>query len=576
MMDNRTIADMFDEIADMLSLESFPNVQFEVRAYRKAALIIRSMQEPIYDIYGKGGLEALMEIPGVGKSIAASIEECIKTGKMRKYEMLRKKYPFSMRELTSIAGLGPKTALLLYRKLKIRNIADLKKAIAENRIGNVEGIREKSIEQLRKGIDLMEASKGRMIISDALPVAEQIIKRLTGSGLVERALVAGSARRMRETVGDLDILAISPNGEQVMEFFSRMPEVESTIMKGPTKTTVHLKIGLNCDIRVLEPKSFGAAVQYFTGSKDHNVQVRTIAIGKGYKLNEYGLFDKKGRNVVHEHEEGIYEKLGMQWMPPEMREARGEVKLAQQHKIPKLVELGNIRGDLHTHSVATDGQSTIEEMAASAAKMGYEYIANTDHTKSTRVANGMNDRQFAAHLDKIDRLNDKLAGKIRILKGVECDILKDGTLDLSSSMLKKMDCVVAAVHSNMAMERDEMTKRVAKALETGLVHILAHPTGRIVGVREPYKIDLEKVAESAERNNVAFEVNGQQRLDLNDTNIMLVSKYKVGFAINTDAHNTTHFALMRYGVGTARRGWLTENRVINTLPLERLLKTLKK
>jgi DNA polymerase (family 10) len=575
-MDNRTISEMLNEIADMLNLESFGTVQFEVRAYRKAALVIGGMQEPVEELYRRGGAEALMEIPGVGKSIAKSIEEYIKTGKMGKYRMLKKKYPFDMKGLTSIEGLGPKTAFMLYKKLRIRDIDGLKEALAKNRIKGMEGFKERSIAQLQKGLEMREANRGRMLISDALPIAERIIKRLEDSGLVEKALVAGSARRMRETVGDLDILAISPKGREVMDFFSKMPEVKGVVVKGPTKTTVNLNIGINCDIRVLEPESFGAAVQYFTGSRDHNIQVRTIAIGMGYKLNEYGLFDKRGKNVGHAEEEGIYERLGMQWMPPEMREARGEVKLAQRHRIPKLVEMKDIRGDLHTHTDASDGQSTIDEMASTAMKLGYDYIANTDHTKSLYIAKGMDDGKFAAHMDRIDRLNDKFNRKFRILKGAEVDILKDGTLDLAGSTLRRMDCVVAAVHSSFTMGREEMAKRVVKALDTGLISILAHPTGRIVGVREPYAIDLEKVAEAAERNKVALEVNGQQRLDLNDTNILLVSKYKVNFAVNTDAHNTTHFALMRYGVGTSRRGWLTKERVINTLPLDKLLKVLKR
>ncbi len=573
-MINKTIADIFNEIAAMLSLDERPTVRFEVRAYQKAALTIGMMQEPIEDIYKKGGVKALMELPGVGKSIASHIEEYVRTGRIKKYDELKKKYPIDMAGLTSISGMGAKRAMILYKKLGIKNIDDLKKALARHEIRAIEGFSEKSEALIAKGLAFRETSKGRMLISDALPVGEGIVKALMDSGLVEKVMIAGSARRMRDAVGDLDILAISKEGPKVMDFFTKLPAVSGIVAKGPTKSTVNLDIGISCDLRVLEPESFGAAVQYFTGSKDHNIQTRTIAVKKGYKLNEYGLFDKKDRNIGGVEEASIYEKLGMQWMPPEMREARGEVELALQHRIPKLVELNNIKGDLHSHTKATDGDNTLEEMASAAMELGYEYIANTDHTKSLYVTKGMNDKQFDAHFRKIDNYNDSLKGKFRVLKGAEIEILKDGSLDLAPHTLEKMDCLVASVHSNFNMPKKEMTDRVIKALDSGYVHILGHPTGRVIGVRSAYEIDLEKVAEAAERNRVALEVNCLQRFDLNDTNILLTSKYKVKYAVNTDAHQTGHFDMMRYGVGTARRGWLTKERVINALPLGKLLKEL--
>lgn len=575
-MMNKTMADILNEIASMLSLDERPTARFEVRAYQKAALTIGTMQEPIEDIYEKGGLLALMEIPGVGKSIASHIEEYIKTGKIKKYDDLKKRYPVDMAGLTSITGMGPKRAMILFKELGIKNIDDLKKALAKHEIRTIEGFSEKSEEMIAKGLAFKEVGKGRMLISDALPAGEEIIKKLTGSGLTEKVMIAGSARRMRETVGDLDILVISKKSKEVMDFFTRLPEVSEVVAKGPTKSTVRLKIGISCDLRALEPQSFGAAVQYFTGSKDHNIQTRTIAVKKGYKLNEYGLFDKKNKNIGGVEEESVYEKLGMQWMPPEMREARGEVELALQHKIPKLVELNDIRGDLHSHTKATDGDNTIEEMASAAMKLGYEYIANTDHTKSLYVTRGMNDRQFAEHFKKIDKYNGAVHGKFRVLKGAEIEILKDGSLDLAPSTLKQMDCLVASVHSNFKMPKKEMTDRVVKALDSGFVHILGHPTGGVIGMRPPYEIDLAKVAEAAARNKVALEINCLQRFDLNDTNIMLTSKYKVNYSIDTDSHLAAQFNMMRYGVGTARRGWLTKGRVINTMPLDKLLKAIKK
>ena len=518
----------------MLSLDERPTARFEVRAYQKAALVVGTMEEPIENVYKKGGLEALMELPGIGKSIASHIEEYIKTGRIKKYDDLKKKYPIDMAGLTSIQGLGAKKAIALYKELGIKNIDDLKKALAQHKISKLEGFGPKSEETLEKGIAFKEASKGRMLISTALPVAEAIVKKLLASGLVEKAMVAGSARRMRETVGDLDILAISKKNEAVMDFFVRMDEVSGIVAKGPTKTTVSLKIGLTCDLRVLEPESFGAAVQYFTGSKDHNIQVRTIAVKKGYKLNEYGLFNRKGRNIAGIDEESVYAALGMQWMPPEMREARGEVELALQHKIPELVGQKDIKGDLHSHTKATDGNNTLEEMAEAAMKLGYRYIANTDHTKSLYVTKGMNEKQFDEHFKKIDRLNESLGGKFTILKGAEIEILKDGKLDLNESTLKKMDCPIGSVHSNFKMPKKEMTERVITAIESGYIRILGHPTGGVIGARPPYEIDLELVAEAAAKNNVALEINCLQRMDLNDSNILLTSKYKVNYAIDTD------------------------------------------
>ncbi len=573
---NKNIADLLSEIAAYLELEDFPTARFEIRAYQKAAMTIGTLQEPIEDIYRKGGVGSLMALPGVGKSIASLIEEYIKTGRSKKYDTLRKKYPIDMAGLTSIQGVGAKKALTLYKKLGITDVEGLKKALAQHKIAELDGFGEKSEEIITKGLQITESSKGRMLLGEALPVAEAMIAKLKGSGLVERALVAGSARRMRETVGDLDILAISARNEKVMDFFIGMEEVSSVVQKGPTKSTVMLKIGISCDLRVLEPASFGAAVQYFTGSRDHNIQVRTIAVNKRYKLNEYGLFDRRGRNIAGPEEEGIYEKLGMQWMPPEMREARGEVKLAQEHKIPRLVASDDIAGDMHTHTKETDGSSSLEEMVDAAMKAGYKYMAITNHTKSLYIAKGMDDRQFAEFFKRVDRLQDSLDSGFTIFKGVELDILKDGSLDLKAETLRGMDVVVAAVHQNTGMSEEQMTRRVERALDSGLVSVLAHPTGRLIGEREPYKVDLEKVFECAERNGVALEINAfPNRTDLNDTNIMLASKYKVMFSIGTDSHSVQHLRFMRYGVGTARRGWLGPERVVNTMTAKRLLGVLK-
>ncbi|MGI0100393.1 MAG: DNA polymerase/3'-5' exonuclease PolX [Candidatus Micrarchaeaceae archaeon] len=576
-MDNRVIADMLEEIASMLSIDETANSRFEVRAYQKASLTIGTLQEAVEDIYRKDGTAGLMKLPGIGKGIAGSVEEYIKTGRMSKYDGLKKRYPIDMKALTSIEGIGAKKAVALYRQLKVRNVSDLRAALAAHRIRSIPGFGDRSEELIEKGLEMLESTKGRILLGDGLPVAESIIGKLSGSGLVDKAMVAGSARRMRETVGDIDILALSEKGEEVMDLFSKLSEVQSIIVKGPTKTSARLKIGINCDLRVISPDSFGAALQYFTGSRDHNVQVRTIAVEKGYKLNEYGLFGKDGRLINTRNEEGIYGNLGMQYVPPEMREARGEVKLAQGHKIPRLVELGDIRGDMHTHTNDTDGADTIEEMARAAIGAKLEYFATTNHTKSLGIARGMNEAQFGRFFKKVDRLNASLDGKVTILKGAEVDILKDGSLDLDNKCLKSMDVVVAAVHSYFKMGAREMTGRICKSLESGLVDILAHPTGREINIREQYEMDIERVFETAKESNVLMEINSfPNRLDLNDTNIMTASRYGLRFSVGTDAHRTSHFGFIRYGVGTARRGWLRKDDIINTKPLKLLLKELSK
>ncbi len=576
-MQNRVIAEMLDEIADMLSVDETATSRFEVRAYKNAALTLLSLQQPIEEVYKGGGAKAVMKLPGIGAGIAGKIEEFIKTGRMKKYEELKLRYPINFRELLTLEGMGAKKAVMLYRKLGVKGLADLKSAVEAHKVSSLEGFGERSEEMLRRSMQLLESSKGRILLGDALPEAESIVRLLLSAKVVDKAVIAGSTRRMKETVGDIDILAISRTAGKAMEAFTSLGDVESVVSRGPTRTTVALRIGVTCDLRVLPPESFGAAQQYFIGSKQHNIGLRKIAIRRGYKLNEYGLYARSGKIIASEDEREIYERLGMQYVPPEMREARGEIGLSLLHKIPELVELGDLKGDLHTHTRETDGTSTIEEMAEAAAGAGLAYIAATNHTKSLRVAKGMNDAQFAAFNNKVDRLNSSFGEKFRVLKGAEVDILKDGRLDLSSTTLGAMDCIVGSVHTFFKMGREEMTERVVRAVGSGMVDVLGHPTGRLIGEREPYHVDLDAVAQACEDNNVALEINSwPNRLDLNDTNILLASKYKVMFSIDSDAHSTTHYQMLRYGVGTARRGWLTKERVLNALPLKALEKRLKR
>ncbi|MGC8669814.1 MAG: DNA polymerase/3'-5' exonuclease PolX [Candidatus Micrarchaeia archaeon] len=573
-MYNKLIADIFSEIAALLSIDEVHNSMFEVRAYQKAALTIGTMQEPIEEIYANGGKEALQKLPGIGSTLADRIIEYIKTGKIQKYEELKRKYPIDIKGLTSIEGIGAKKAISLYKNLGIKDINDLKKAISEHKISKLPGFGEQSEALIKKGIDLLEKSKGRMLLGDIFPVAERIVNDLISSRLVKNAIIAGSTRRMRETIGDIDILAISDYPEKVMDYFTNMADVYDIISKGPTKTTVWLKIGISCDLRVIEPESFSAALLYFTGSKEHNISIRKIAIKKGYKLNEYGLFSR-GKKLPVKDEASIYDKLGMQYIPPEMREDRGEIKLALEHKIPNLIELKDIKGDLHTHTIDSDGANTIEEMASSAISHGLSYIATTNHTKSLKVAHGLDEKRFQKFFEKVDKLNSAYEG-FHIFKGAEVDILKDGSLDLSKTLLKSMDIVICSIHSYFNMGEDEITNRVLKAFDTGLVDIFAHPTGRVIFEREAYKINLEKIFEAAEKNNIIMEINSfPNRLDLSDTNIMMASKYNIKFSIDSDSHRTSHFDFLRYGVGTARRGWLQKDNVINTLTLEEMEKFVK-
>ncbi len=570
-MYNAKIAQIFEEIANMLSLDE-KDRKFEVLAYRKAAQTIGDLQDDVENIYKKAGVEGLMELPGIGKSTAAAIKEYIDTGKMAKYEDLKKKYPIDFNTLTKIQGFGPKRAFKLYQVLKVKNLADLKKAVEQHKVKDIEGFGEKSEEEIKKGILQLEASGGRMLLGRALPEAEAVAKKIKESGLVDRVMIAGSTRRMKETVGDLDILVTAKKSEPVMEFVRKMSDTERVIGSGPTKTTILLRIGLTCDIRVVEDNSFGAAMQYFTGNKDHNVKVRQIAISKGYKLNEYGLYDKNNKMVAGKEEKDIYKALGMDIMDPEMRENRGEVELSVQHKLPRLVEIEDIKGDLHVHTNHSDGSDSIEDMAQYAKKIGRKYIGITDHTKSETIARGMDDKNYVKHLLDIDKINDKLSG-IRLLKGTEIDILKDGSLDLADKTMDLMDYRLASVHTSLNLSREEQTKRVIKAFESGYVNIMGHPTDRLINQRKPIDLDLDKVFEAAADNNVVMEVDGSpDRLDLNDENILKAKEYKLKFSIDTDSHSTAGLSSMRYGVSMAKRGWLTPDLVINTLDIDKLLK----
>ncbi len=575
-MQNEEISTLFEEIADMLEIDGNGEAshKFEIRAYRRAALTIGTMQKDVAELYRKGGTDALMGLPGIGKGLADRIAEFITTGKIKKHDQLKKKYPIDFTELTKLQGMGSKRIVQLYKALKVRNVADLQAAVEAHRITNLPRFGKKSEDTIRTSLELYKGSSGRMLLGTVLPEAERLRGILLSSGLAKRVEIAGSLRRMRETIGDIDILIVSHGAGDLQKFVPTMDGVTKVIVSGPTKITVQLSLGITCDMRIVEEESFGSAMQYFTGSKDHGVRVRQIAIRKGYKLSEYGLFSRRGKRVCGDDEEGVYARLGLQYVEPEMRENRGEVELAARGELPTPVSIGEIRGDLHAHTKASDGQNSVEEMAAAAEALGYEYLGISDHSKSEFVAHGMTDSKFREHLKHIDAASKKL-DKLCLLKSAEIDILKDGSLDLNKETIRMMDYTLASVHTYLAMPKEEMTERITRAFDTGLVSIWAHPTDRLIGSRAPIAFDFEKVFEAAERNGVIMEINSfPNRLDLNDENILRARAYKLRFSIDTDSHNTQHLQLLRYGVGTARRGWLRKQDVVNTLNCAELLQQI--
>jgi len=570
-MKNQDIAKILYEIAIYLEMD---NVQFKPRAYEKAANSIEALEDDVSDIYKRGGLKALMEIPGVGASIAEKIEEMIKTGKCRYHEELKKKIPVDVESLTSIEGLGPKKIKILYQKLKIKTIEDLEKVAKEGKIRKLEGFGEKSEEKILKGIEFHKMSKGRFLLGYALPMIREIEKKLQSLDFVEKAVVAGSTRRMKETIGDADILVISKKPQKVMDFFTTMPDVLDIISKGETKSSVKFKNGLNSDLRVVPPESFGAALQYFTGNKDHNVALRKIAISKGYKLNEYGVF-KGNKQIAGKTEEDVYKVLGLKWMEPELRENTGEIEAAMKNKLPKLIGYKDLKGDCQTQTNWTDGQNSIKEMAEAAKKYGLEYISINDHTKSLAMTGGLDERKLMKQMKEIEKLNKQLNG-ITILKGAEVNIMKDGKLDINNETLKQLDVVGIAVHSHFNMPRNEMTKRIISAMENEHADILYHPTGRIIHQREPYDVDIEKIIEAAKRTGTILEVDAYpDRLDLKDEYIKKAIMGGCKIIIDSDAHSVLHFKYLEYGIAQARRGWAESKHVINTKPLKEFLSSLK-
>jgi DNA polymerase (family 10) len=565
-MKNKELANLFEKMADILEFKG--DNPFKISAYRKASRIIGDLTQDIEEIAESGELKA---VPGIGEGMAQKIEEYLKTGKVSKFEEVKKGVPDELIAMMDIPGMGPKTLSMLHKEKGISNSSQLEKALEEGSLLGLFGIGEKKIENIKRGILLLRQSQGRMNLGVAFPVAKRIVETLrqkTGSKKIEWA---GSLRRMKENIGDIDILATGPNKEKIFQTFTHLPEVKEVLASGETKASVIVEGGTQIDLRVVEEDSYGAALQYFTGSKGHNIHLRGIAKAKGIKINEYGVFKGK-KKIAGKEEKDVYRVLGMDWMEPELREDRGEIEAAQKKLLPKLIQESEIKGDLHVHSKWSDGTSSIEEIAKAAQKRGYHYVALCDHSQSLRIAHGLDETRLLKQIEEIDRINEKLKD-FQILKGTEVDILTDGKIDHPDKVLRRLDFVVAAVHSGFKQEKEKMTKRIVRALENPLVHCLAHPSGRLLGARAPYEVDIDEVMEAAKKHGKVLEINATlERLDLDDIHCMKAKEMGIRMAIGTDSHHPEQMWMMSLGVAVARRGWLEAKDVLNTLSLKEILK----
>ncbi len=570
-MTNAEIARIMREIAILLDMEG---VQFKPRAYEKAAYAIESLEQPIAELYRQGGIKAVETIPTVGKAIAEKIVTLIETERLPYYEELKQKVPVDLGNLTAIEGLGPKMIKALYDQLGIKTVEELEKAAQEGKIRHLPHFGEKSEQKILKGIAFLKKSSGRFPLGVGLPLVLEIEARLGKIKGVKQVAIAGSIRRRKETIGDGDILVVSSQPDQVMDVLVKMPEVVYIHAKGHTKSSVKLNNGMDVDLRVVEGKSFGAALNYFTGSKDHNIVLRRIAQEKNLKLNEYGVF-RGEKSIAGRTEEEVYEVLGLPYIPPELRENSGEIEAALKGQLPDLVGYDDLRGDLQTQTTWTDGANSIEEMVQEAKRLGHEYIAITDHTKSLAMTRGSDEKKLREQMAVIDELNKKLKG-ITILKGAEVNINKDGTLDIDNETLAKLDVVGVAVHSHFNLSREEMTRRVIRAIENPHADILFHPTGRLIQRREPYDIDMDEVIRVAKRTGTVLEIDAYpDRLDLKDEHVRKAVEAGVKLVIDSDAHHVNHLSFLHFGIATARRGWAKKSDILNTKPLKAFLKSLK-
>jgi DNA polymerase (family 10) len=569
-MKNQEISKMFNEIANLLEIKG--ENPFRIRAYRRAALNIEALTKNIEEVPH----DELMKIPGIGQDLAARIDEYLKTGMMQAYEELRHDMPGGISTLLSVPGLGPKTSKMLYDKLKIRDIDQLEKLASEHKLAGLPGIQKKTEENILKGIEMLKRGRERHPLGKVLPIANDIIGQLKKKAPVSDIDVAGSLRRWKETIKDIDILATSANPDDVMRVFVSLPHVKEILMQGPTKSSVILHENIQVDLRVVEKDSYGAAMQYFTGSKAHSIRLREMAVRMGLKINEYGVFrEKDDKRLGGKKEEEIYSILGLQYIPPELREDQGEIEAAISGTLPALVSLEDIKGDLHVHSKWSDGNHTFEELVEAARKRGYSYLALTDHSRGLAVARGLTIERLMEQKKEIAALNKKLKD-FRILQSTEVDIRSDGTIDFPDDILEKLDLVIASIHSGFKQSKEQLTNRMVSAMKNPFVSIIGHPSGRLIGERDAYELDMEKVLGAAKETGTALEINAYPlRLDLNDTFARRAKGMGIPIAINTDTHVTDQFGFMSYGVSIARRAWLEKEDVVNTFTEDKLLRKLK-
>lgn len=566
-MKNLEIAKILRGIADLLEIKE---VRFKPRAYRKAANTIETLSKDIEDVVAEGELQ---ELPGIGKSIAKKIKEYLETGTIEYYEELKREFPIDYEGLLAVEGIGPKTAKQLYQELDIKNLNELEQAAKEHKIRELEGMGEKSEQKIVHNIAFARKDAGRKLLGLMLPIAEEMEEKMKQLQYVERVSIAGSLRRRKETIGDIDILVQTTEPTKVMDHFTQLENVQEVIVKGPDKTTVRLNEGLDADLRVIEAQSFGAALLYFTGSKALGIELRKMALKNDWKLNEYGLY--KGKEVLASRtEKAIFQQYGMDYIEPELRENRGEIEAAMKRELPELIGYDALQGDLQMHTKWSDGSYTIKEMAQAAKAMGHKYIAITDHTGSLRIARGLKEEEVYDQMKEIDKVNDQMNG-ITILKGLEVNIDSEGKLDMSNEVLKEMDVVVAAIHSGFRQEKEQLTGRIISAMENEYVNIIAHPTGRKILTREEYDLNWEKIFEKSKETNTFLEINSQpNRLDLKDIHVKEAIEFGCKLVINTDAHSTEHLRYSQLGLATARRGWAEKKDIINTLPLQKLRKIM--
>ena len=601
MVNNDEISKILGKIGFLLEMgdENDPNATFKARSYNRASDAIASLSTNIEEIYKKEGLNGLLQVPSIGKAIAAKIEEYISTGKIRYFEDLKSKTPVNLDEFYSLEGMGigPKTIKALYNNLQIKDLSELENAAKEGRIQKVAGFSQKKEQAILEKIQFFKKGRARFLLGEIYPLVKQIESRLANFKGVKKAIAAGSFRRMKETIGDIDYLVVvasnsDEDSTKVMDYFASMPEISEVIGKGQSKTFVRLNNGMDADLLVVPEESFGSALQYFTGSKEHGIAMRKVALSKGLHLNEWGIFDKnKNRIVAGSTEEEVYQVLDLEWIPPEMRENTGEIQLAaakEDGKLPELIQYNDLKGDLQVHSNNTDGTMSIEDMALSAKeKFGLEYIAITDHTKSLKLTNGLDEKQLLKQANRIEEINDKIKKRrqqhqqnepnnFRILSAAEVNIMKDGSLDISNNTLDKLDVVGAAIHSHFTQPIEVQTERLVKAAQNPSIDIIFHPTGRIINKRDGYPVNIDKLVDVAKNTSTVLEIDAHyNRLDLKDEYIRKAIQNNVKLIIDSDAHHPVHYAFLRFGIAQARRGWATYADILNTLPVEALLRSLK-